>query len=198
MWLEGIITYSIDYLTCLIPLNESFSIFWSVSESILAPILCVGWVKNGWPMRSSADPPILALKISLDGHFPSSYIKIEGKYTACAFNFCHLRPLLRYNRPWIKAPTDDFTTNKPNLHRVHDLMTHSRFNFISRGHVWMPKIFLQWVKSVINMKYHAHAENSWHLEKNNDFWLIFLKRGIGGRVHELTRRQGSWTTASRH
>ena len=37
--------------------------------------------------------PILALKISLDGHFPSSYIKIEGKYTACAFNFCHLRPL---------------------------------------------------------------------------------------------------------
>ena len=93
MRLEGIITYSIDYLTCLIPLSESFSIFWVVSESILAPILCVGWVKNGCPMRSSADTPILALKISLDGHFPSSYIKIEGKYTACAFNFCHLRPL---------------------------------------------------------------------------------------------------------
>jgi len=169
MWLEGIITYSIDYLSCLIPFNESFSIFWSVSESILAPILCVGWVKNGWPMRSSADPPILALKISLDGHFPSSYIKIEGKYTACAFNFCHLRPLLRYNRTWIKTPTDDFMTT--NLHRVHDLMTHSRFYF-KRSCLNAKNIST--VKSMIKVHEISCIKFMTSRKKNNDFWLMYF------------------------
>ena len=168
MWLEGIITYSIDYLTCLVPLSESFSIFWSVSESILAPILCVGWVKNEWPMRSSADPPILALKISLDGHFPSSYIKIEGKYTACAFNFCHLRPLLRYNRPWMKAP--DWWFYDQRLTKI-EFMTWWLIldsvlfqEVMSECQKYFCRGWRVWFKCT---KYHAHAENSCQTEKND-------------------------------
>ena len=46
-------------------------------------------------------------------------------------------------------------------------------DFISRGHVWMPKIFLQWRVWLKCMKY--HAENSWHLERKimTSGWCIF-------------------------